>query len=72
MPMTGSSSRSSTDDLARELLSADRRLLALSIQLTEQDNQGDQGDILMLVADAVDTIGPCSAEGIFLNQCWPP
>jgi sugar diacid utilization regulator len=37
------------------------------MQLTEQD---DQGDILMLVADAVDTIGPCSALGIFLNQSW--
>ena len=37
------------------------------MQLTEQD---DQGDILMLVADAVDTIGPCSAEGIFLDQRW--
>ena len=37
------------------------------MQLTEQD---DQGDILMLVADAVDTIGPCTAEGIFLDQGW--
>src|SRR5258708_15456820 len=67
MPMTRSSSLSSSDDLARELLSAHRRLLALSMQLTEQH---DQGDIMMLVADAVDTIGPCSALGIFLNQNW--
>jgi sugar diacid utilization regulator len=65
--MTASSSLSSSEDLARELLSAHRRLLALSMQLTEQD---DQGDILMLVADAVDTIGACSAEGIFLDQGW--
>src|SRR5580693_4567857 len=65
--MTASSSLSSSEDLARELLSAHRRLLALSMQLTEQD---DQGDILMLVADAVDTIGPCGAEGIFLDQGW--
>jgi sugar diacid utilization regulator len=54
-------------DPASEPLSAHRRLLALSMLLTQQDNPAQ---VLPLVADAVDSLGPCRAEGIFLDGEW--
>jgi sugar diacid utilization regulator len=54
-------------DPAREPLSAHRSLLGLSMQLTQQD---DPGRIVQLVANAGDSLGPCRAEGIFLDGEW--
>jgi sugar diacid utilization regulator len=65
MAMTGRSSGSAS--LVGEPLSAHRHLLALSMQLTQQD---DQARILVLVADAVESLGPCRAEGVFLDGAW--
>lgn len=53
--------------LMREPLSAHRDLLALSTLLAEQD---DRARILVLVADAVESLGPCRAEGMFLAGEW--
>lgn len=51
----------------RELLSAYRHLLALSTVLMQQD---DQARILVLVADAVKSLGPCRAEGVLVAGEW--
>ena len=52
---------------ACEPLPAYRHLLALSTLLMRQD---DQARILVLVADAVESLGPCRAEGVFLAGDW--
>jgi sugar diacid utilization regulator len=55
------------DGLVREQLSALRSLLVLSMLLTQQDNQTS---ILHFVANAVESLGPCATEGIFLDGQW--
>jgi hypothetical protein len=65
MAMTGRSSGSAR--LVREPLSAHRHLLALWMLLTQQD---DQARFLVLVADAVESLGPCGAEGVFVDGEW--
>ena len=55
------------DGPVREQLSALRSLLALSVHLTQQDSQGD---ILHYVANAVQSLGSCTTEGVFLDGSW--
>ena len=42
-------------------------MLGLAMQLTQQDNQAR---ILRLAANAVESVGSCTAEGIFLDGQW--
>jgi len=65
MAMTGRSLGDASP--GREPLSAYRHLLALSTVLMQQD---DQERILVLVADAVESLGPCQAEGVLLAGEW--
>jgi sugar diacid utilization regulator len=51
----------------REQLSALRSMLVLAMLLTEQDSQAS---ILHLVANAVESLGSCTTEGIFLDGRW--
>jgi len=55
------------DGPVREQLSALRSMLVLAMLLTQQDNQAS---ILHLVAHAVESLGSCVAEGIFLDGQW--
>ncbi len=55
------------DELARGQLSALRSLLVLSMLLTQQ---GNEASILTLVVNAVETLGPCQAERISLDERW--
>ena len=54
-------------DVDRDQHAALRRLLALSLRLTQQD---DEGRILQLVATAAESLVPCQTEGILLDQAW--
>lgn len=54
-------------DPAREQLSALRSMLVLSMLLTRQD---DEDAILRLVANAVESLGPCRTERIMLDGQW--
>jgi len=51
----------------RDQLSDLRSLLVLSMLLTRQD---DEAEILHLVASAVESLGPCRTERIFLDGGW--
>ena len=51
----------------REQLSALRSMLVLAMLLIQQDSQAS---ILHLVANAVESLGPCTTEGIFLDGRW--
>jgi hypothetical protein len=51
----------------REQLSALRSMLVLAMLLTQQDSQAS---ILHLVANAVESLGSCTTEGIFLDGRW--
>ena len=51
----------------REQLSALRSILVLAMLLTQQDSQDD---ILHYVANAVESLGSCTTEGIFLDGSW--
>lgn len=51
----------------RDQLSELRSLLVLSMLLTRQDNEAE---ILHLVASAVESLGPCWTERIFLDGHW--
>jgi sugar diacid utilization regulator len=51
----------------RDQLSDLRSLLVLSMLLTRQD---DEAEILNLVAGAVESLGPCRMERIFLDGRW--
>ncbi len=53
--------------ILRDQLSDLRGLLVLSMLLTRQD---DEAGILHLVASAVESLGPCWTEGIFLDGHW--
>jgi hypothetical protein len=55
------------DGPVREQLSVLRSMLVLAMLLTQQDNQAS---ILHLVAHAVESLGSCGAEGIFLDGQW--
>jgi sugar diacid utilization regulator len=55
------------DGPVREQLSALRSMLVLAMLLTQEDNQDS---ILHLVAHAVESLGSCTAEGIFLDGRW--
>jgi sugar diacid utilization regulator len=55
------------DRPAREQLSALRSLLVLAMLLTQQDSQAS---ILHFVANAVESLGSCTTEGIFLDGQW--
>src|ERR1700733_5422978 len=55
------------DGPVREQLSALRSMLVLSMLLTQQDSQDD---ILHYVANAVESLGSCTTEGIFLDGSW--
>jgi sugar diacid utilization regulator len=54
-------------DVGRDQYAALRRLLALSLRLTQQE---DQGRILQLVTTAAESLVPCQTEGILLDQTW--
>src|SRR6201996_1154450 len=56
--------QSDGDSPAREQLSALRSLLVLAMLLTQQDSQAT---ILDVVANAVETLGRCRLEGIYLD-----
>src|ERR1700761_1553054 len=58
------SGQSDGDGPAREQLSALRSLLVLAMLLTQQDSQAT---ILDVVANAVETLGRCRLEGIYLD-----
>ena len=58
---------SSRDEALRAQLSDLRSLLVLSMVLTRQD---DEVGILHLVAKAVESLGPCQTERIFLDGRW--
>src|SRR5580693_2100088 len=60
-------SRPGDDGSVREQLSALRSLLVLAMLLTQQDNQAS---IRHFVANAVESLGPCWTEGIFLDGQW--
>lgn len=51
----------------RDQHAALRRLLALSLRLTQQE---DKGRILQLVTTAAESLVPCQTEGILLDQAW--
>jgi sugar diacid utilization regulator len=53
--------------VAREQLSALRSLLVLAMLLTQQDSQAT---ILDVVAKAVESLGRCQLEGIYLDGLW--
>jgi sugar diacid utilization regulator len=55
------------DGPVREQLSALRSMLVLAMLLTQQDSQDS---ILHYVANAVESLGSCTAEGIFLDGLW--
>src|SRR3984885_10625596 len=55
------------DGPVREQLSALRSMLALAMLLTQQDSQDS---ILHYVANAVESLGSCMTEGIFLDGLW--
>ena len=55
------------DGPVREQLLALRSLLVLSMLLTQQDSQDD---ILHYAANAVESLGSCATEGIFLDGSW--
>ena len=55
------------DGRFRDQLSALRSMLALSMLLTQQDTQDS---ILQYVANAVESLGSCTTEGIFLDGQW--
>jgi sugar diacid utilization regulator len=55
------------DGPVREQLSALRSLLVFLMLLTQQDGQDD---ILHYVANAVESLGSCTTEGIFLDGSW--
>jgi hypothetical protein len=54
-------------DVDRDQHAALRWLLALSLRLTQQE---DQGRILQLVATAAESLDACQTEGILLDQAW--
>ncbi|MGH3205705.1 MAG: PucR family transcriptional regulator [Streptosporangiaceae bacterium] len=56
-----------TDGPVREQLSALRSMLVLAMLLTQQDSQDS---ILHYVANAVESLGSCMTEGIFLDGRW--
>ncbi len=60
-------SRPGGDRPAREQLSALRSLLVLAMVLTQQDNQAG---ILHFVANAVESLGSGTTEGVFLDDRW--
>ena len=51
----------------REQLSALRSILVLAMLLTQQDSQDS---ILQYVANAVESLGSCTTQGIFLDGLW--
>ena len=51
----------------REQLSALRSMLVLAMLLTQQDSQDS---ILHYVANAVESLGSCTTQGIFLDGLW--
>ncbi len=55
------------DGPVREQLSALRSMLVLAMLLTQQDGQDS---ILHYVANAVESLGSCTTEGIFLDGRW--
>jgi sugar diacid utilization regulator len=55
------------DRLAREQLSALRSLLVLAMLMTQQENQAS---ILHFVANAVESLGSGTTEGVFLDGQW--
>src|SRR3984893_7582525 len=55
------------DGPVREQLSALRSMLVLAMLLTQQDSQDS---ILHYVANAVESLGSCPTEGIFLDGLW--
>ena len=55
------------DGPVREQLSALRSMLVLAMLLTQQDSQDS---ILHYVANAVESLGSCTTEGIFLDGMW--
>src|ERR1700728_4793345 len=55
------------DGPAREQLSALRSMLVLAMLLTQQDSQDS---ILHYVANAVESLGTCTTEGILLDGRW--
>ena len=55
------------DGPVREQLSALRSMLVLAMLLTQQDSQDD---IVHYVANAVESLGSCTTEGIFLDGLW--
>ena len=59
--------QSDGDSPAREQLSALRSLLVLALLLTQQDSQAA---ILDVVANAVESLGPCQLEGIYFDGRW--
>src|ERR1700757_2369038 len=59
--------QSGSGSLAREQLSALRSLLVLAMLLTQQDSQAT---ILDVVANAVESLGRCQLEGIYLDGRW--
>ena len=58
---------SAQDGPVREQLSALRSMLVLAMLLTQQDSQAS---ILHYVANAVESLGSCTTEGIFLDGQW--
>src|ERR1700722_15879684 len=62
--MTGSPDH---DGPVCEQLSALRSMLVLAMLLTQQDRQDS---ILHYVANAVESLGSCTTEGIFLDGLW--
>src|ERR1700759_3801551 len=55
------------DGPIREQLSALRSMLVFSMLLTQQDSQDS---IQHYVANAVESLGSCTTEGIFLDGRW--
>jgi sugar diacid utilization regulator len=55
------------DGPVREQLSALRSMLVLAMLLTQQDSQAS---ILHFVANAVESLGSCTTEGIFVDGQW--
>src|ERR1700753_4129770 len=55
------------DGPIREQLSALRSMLVFAMLLTQQDSQAS---ILHYVANAVESMGSCTTEGIFLDGRW--
>jgi sugar diacid utilization regulator len=56
-----------SDDAGRGQLAALRKLLMLSLLLTQQE---DQGRILHLVAKAAESLAACRIDGILVNGAW--